>query len=69
MPSPQRQSVPDYYRFIEILNDPKDPEYKETIEWLKGHAKNYHPYEPDVFKPEEVKFWNPKKRFKMAFSE
>ena len=60
--------VPGYYRLIEILDNPKHTEYAEYIEWLKGHAKNYHPYKPAVFEPNKVKFWNPKKRFKMAFS-
>ena len=39
------------------------------IEWLKGHAKNYHPYDPDAFDPESVLFANPKKRFQLAFRE
>ena len=60
--------VPGYYRLIEILDDPTHLEYEENIEWLKGHAKNYHPYGPTLFEPNKVKFWNPKKRFKMAFS-
>jgi hypothetical protein len=36
--------------------------------WLKGHAKNYYPYDPDRFDPAEVRFENPKKRWKQAFS-
>jgi hypothetical protein len=57
-----------YYELIEILKDPKHPEYQELISWLKGHAKNYHPYDPDQFSPEHVMFWDPKKRWKIAFS-
>ena len=60
--------VDGYYELIEILKDPKHPEYRDHISWLKGHAKNYHPYDPDKFSPENVKFWSPKKRWKMAFS-
>jgi hypothetical protein len=35
---------------------------------LQGHAKNYYPYDPGKFEPEKVHFYNPKKRWKMAFS-
>jgi len=61
--------VSGYERMIEILADLKHPEHAEYIEWLKGHAKNYFPYNPSYFDPNKVHFWNPKKRFKMAFSE
>jgi hypothetical protein len=60
--------VPGYYELIKILKNPKHPEYRDHIEWLKGHAKNYYPYKPDQFDPEKVDFWDPKKRWKMAFS-
>lgn len=60
--------VDGYYQLIEILKDPKHPEYQSYISWLKGHAKNYHPYDPDQFSPENVMFWDPKKRWKIAFS-
>jgi hypothetical protein len=61
--------VNGYYRLLKILSDPNHPEHQENNEWLKGHAKNYFPYEPDKFEPEKVKFWDPKKRFKIAFSQ
>lgn len=38
-------------------------------EWLKGHARNYWPYKPDEFEHASMKFDNPKKRFKIAFSQ
>ncbi len=60
--------VPGYYEHLEILADPKRPAYREHVAWLKGHLKNYFPYEPDNFNPDTVKFWDPKKRWKMAFS-
>ena len=60
--------VPGYYELVEILKNPKHPEFRDHIGWLKGHAKNYYPYEPDQFNPEKVEFWNPKKRWEMAFS-
>ena len=58
---------PGYYELIEILKDPTHPEYSGYISWLEGHAKNYYPYDPDHFSPKDVKFWDPKKRWKMAF--
>jgi hypothetical protein len=60
--------VSGYYRMIEILSNSEHPEHAEYVEWLKGHAKNYFPYEPSRFEPDKVHFWNSKKRFKMAFS-
>ena len=61
--------VPGYYELLEVIENPSDPEYEEIVAWLKGHAKNYFPYDPDAFKPEQLKFWNPKKRWQVAFSE
>ena len=58
-------SIPGYYRLVEILSDPKDPEYQDMIEWLKGHAKNYYPYDPEFFDADSVNFWDPKKRLEM----
>ena len=60
--------TPGYCRLLEILQDPTHPEHEEYNEWLKGHAKNYYPYEPDHFDPEEVRFDNPKKRWRNAFA-
>lgn len=62
-------SVSGYYRLIEILQDPTHDEYEENVAWLKGHAKNYYPYDPDKFSPEEVRFEKPKRRWEIAFSE
>ncbi len=59
--------VGGYYQLLKILSDPNHPEYQEYNEWLKGHAKNYFPYEPDKFEPDKVEFWDPKRRWKMAF--
>lgn len=61
--------VDGYNRLIEILKDPKHSEHGEFVEWLKGHAKNYYPYEPDIFIPDKVRFDNPKKRWEIAFSQ
>ncbi|HEX9756959.1 MAG TPA: plasmid pRiA4b ORF-3 family protein [Nitrospiria bacterium] len=57
--------ISGYYQLLEILADPQDDEHDEMVEWLRGHAKNYFPYHPDMFEASAVKFWNPKKRWKM----
>lgn len=62
-------SVPGYYRVVDIVRNPRHVEYRETIAWLKGHAKNYYPYDPDAFDPGDVQFDNPKKRWRLAFTE
>lgn len=62
-------SIPGYYRLLESLRDPTHPEYEDHIAWLKGHAKNYHPYDSERFDPEEVHFDNPKQRWRIAFSQ
>jgi hypothetical protein len=59
--------VSGYYELLKILSDRDHPEYEDYIEWLKGHAKNYFPYEPNNFDPGKVAFWDPKKRWKIAF--
>ena len=59
--------IPGYENLLEVLSNPKSSECKETVAWLKGHAKNYFPYHSEHFSPEEVEFWSPAKRWKMAF--
>ena len=59
--------VPGYYQLIEILNDPNHSEYNDNIEWLKGHAKNYYPYEADKFNPDYVESGTQKKDGKWPF--
>jgi len=49
--------------------DPANEEYDDNVAWLKGHAKNYYPYEPEKFDPEKVHFDNPKQRWKGAFAD
>lgn len=58
-----------YDELLEILHDPAHEEHESMVNWLKGHAKNYYPYNPDAFNPTTVRFDNPKRRFKLAFSE
>ncbi|GAB6039505.1 hypothetical protein JCM17961_01780 [Endothiovibrio diazotrophicus] len=59
--------APGYYRLLNIIKNKTDEEHEDTNYWLKNHAKNYYPYDAEQFSASEVKFWNPKKRFKMAF--
>ncbi len=56
-----------YYNLLEILGDKKHAEHKDMVYWLKSHAKNYYPYNPEHFDPNEVEFSDPKKRWNMAF--
>lgn len=60
-------SIPGYYELLEILKNPEHEEYEEMISWLKGHLKNYYPYDPEAFEPEKVRFSNPTTRWKKAF--
>lgn len=61
--------IPGYYDLVEVLGNKDHEEYENMVYWLSNHAKNYHPYDPEYFKPSKVKFWNPKKRWKMAFQD
>jgi len=51
--------VPGYYEILEILENPKDEEYEETVEWLGGD------YDPSVFNKEDCVFHSPEKNFGM----
>ena len=55
--------VPGYYRLLEVLSDPDDEEHEDMLEWLGGT------YEPQDFDPGTIKFDNPTKRWKLAFSK
>ena len=58
-----------YEEFLKILSNPSHEEYQSVVAWLKGHAKDGYPYEPDKFDPDAVKFNSPKKRLTQLFSE
>ena len=58
-----------YSRLLEILADPNHEEHEEMVEWLKGHAKNYWPYDPGAFDPASVAFWDPKQRLRMRLGD
>lgn len=61
--------VPGYYELLEILWDASHEEHESMVEWLKGHAKNYYPYDPNAFDPASAHFDSPKTRFKNAFGQ
>lgn len=58
-----------YYHLVGVLRNPRHREHAESVAWLKGHAKNYYPYDPERFDPQAVRFSNPKKRLQQAFAE
>jgi hypothetical protein len=53
-----------YTDMISILRNPHHEEHRQMIGWLKGHAKNYYPFDPERFEPAQVLFDNPKRRLK-----
>lgn len=54
---------------VEVLKGPRNEEYRSMRRWLKGHAKKYWPYEPEKFDIKEVRFTDPRKRFRTAFED
>jgi Plasmid pRiA4b ORF-3-like protein len=59
--------VPGFEDMLATLQHGKTNEKKELNEWLKNHAKNYYPYEPEEFDPQAVKFDDPEIRWANAF--
>ncbi|MCF7708665.1 MAG: plasmid pRiA4b ORF-3 family protein [Verrucomicrobia bacterium] len=57
---------PGYYELLETLQNPEHEEYEDSVDWLKNHLKNYHPFNPDEFSPSKVRFDNPKQRWKIS---
>ena len=47
---------------LEVLANPDDEEHAEMLEWLGGS------YDPKAFNSGKVKFDDPAKRWKLAFS-
>jgi hypothetical protein len=62
-------SIRGYDALVKILKNPRHKEYREMVSWLRGHAKNYWPFDPLAFNPRQVRFDNPRKRFERAFAE
>lgn len=55
--------TPGYEELLATLRNPADEEYQSTIEWLGG------PFDPEAFDPSQVRFDNPKRRWKTAFED
>ncbi|MFZ5569557.1 MAG: DUF1841 family protein [Thermodesulfobacteriota bacterium] len=53
--------IPGFYDLLAVLQDKEHPEYDEILEWV-GRK-----YDPAVFDPRKVVFWDPRKRWRMAF--
>lgn len=53
----------------EVMAGPKDEEYRELRDWLKGWGRRYIPLDPLKFDPRKVKFDNPAARFRAAFGD
>ncbi len=55
--------VPGYQSLLEALLDPKHPEHQTLSDWIPAG------WGPEVFRPEDVRFDNPTRRWKRAFLE
>ena len=53
--------IPGYEDFLRIINDPNDASHEETLKWVGGS------FDPEAFDPAKVKFWDPAKRWRIAF--
>jgi len=59
---PEDCGGPDgYYDMLKIISDPAHEDHEEMIEWLGGS------YDPEYFRFENIRFDNPRKRWKKAF--
>ncbi|MFH1739682.1 MAG: plasmid pRiA4b ORF-3 family protein [bacterium] len=54
--------VSGYCGLLEIIADPDHEEHEDMMTWVGGK------YDPEEFSPDKVKFDNPKKRWRHAFS-
>lgn len=55
--------VPGYEDMLEVLGDPDHEEHESMLEWVGRR------YDPAAFDPKEVRFDDPKKRWRMAFAD
>ena len=60
--------VPGFEDMLAILQHGKASEKKDLNQWLKNHAKNYYPFQAEVFDPLAVNFDDPELRWANAFS-
>ena len=52
-----------YFEFLEAIMNPFHEEHEDMLRWA-GEK-----FDPAHFDPAKIKFWNPQKRFKIAFEE
>jgi hypothetical protein len=55
--------VHGYSEMLKIVRNPSHKEHKSMMEWLGKK------YDPKAFDPKNVKFDNPKKRWRIAFMD
>jgi hypothetical protein len=55
--------VSGYEEFLEVIMDPGHEEHEHMLEWAGGD------FSPEYFNPKEVRFDDPDKRWKIAFTE
>lgn len=58
-----------YEHLLRVLADPRHDEFEDMKEWLKGHAKDYWPFDPERFDPTSVRFDDPDVRWEKAFPQ
>jgi hypothetical protein len=51
-----------YENILKVLSDPTDEEYGNTKEWVDSITGGT--FDPEHFDPKEVRFMNPKQRYK-----
>jgi hypothetical protein len=56
---------------LEVLAGPKDEEYRERREWLRGavSVRGQWPYRPERFDPRKVKFDDPDMRAAFVYGK
>jgi hypothetical protein len=57
-----------YYNLLDVIANPKDPEYKEMLTWVKGMSGRKE-YCPESFDSSTVKFTNSQKRLRDLLEE
>ena len=57
-----------FYRMLDVLKNPKDPEYKEMVQWVKAITGKKSSLS-DSFDPKSIKFTNPQKRLRQMLEE
>jgi hypothetical protein len=62
-------SISGYAELVKILKNPGHKRYAEMASWLRGHAKNYWPFDPLAFNPRRVRFDDPGERYKKSIED